>query len=117
MAMFSAFLNCFFPSSSSQVSNDARESNSSGKEPSSKDSEKRKSQSSSSGAPIVVVQCVKPTSYTCSISPHLYCSRARLENSPHVRGRVESESHIKKRRNLDLLINNLAIPHTINWYR
>ncbi|CAL9003895.1 unnamed protein product [Prunus brigantina] len=59
MAIFSGFLNCFFPCSSShQVSDDA--GGSCNKEPSSKDSKKGKSKSSSSsssGAPIVELPC------------------------------------------------------------
>ncbi|XP_068328712.1 uncharacterized protein [Pyrus communis] len=65
MAMFSDFLNCFFPSSPSKVSDDAKGSNSSGKEPSSKDSEKRKSQSSLSGAPIVVSYFPQNSNLSC----------------------------------------------------
>ncbi|CAL2236882.1 unnamed protein product [Prunus armeniaca] len=57
MAIFSGFLNCFFPCSSSQQVSDDVVGGSSNKEPSSKDSKKGKSKSSSlssSGAPIVV---------------------------------------------------------------
>ncbi|RXH76654.1 hypothetical protein DVH24_019542 [Malus domestica] len=47
-----------------------------------------------------VVLRVKPNGHTCSTSPVLCCPRARLENSPHVRGRVEKESHIDEMRDL-----------------
>ena len=48
-----------------------------------------------------VISHVKPNGHTCSMSPDLYCLFARIENSPHVRGRVEIEFHIDERRDLD----------------
>ncbi|PRQ54493.1 hypothetical protein RchiOBHm_Chr1g0314291 [Rosa chinensis] len=58
MAKLSALLNCFFPSSPSQVSDDAGNASYIAKAPSSNESRKSKSMksSSSSGAPIVVPQ-------------------------------------------------------------
>ncbi|PRQ54492.1 hypothetical protein RchiOBHm_Chr1g0314271 [Rosa chinensis] len=56
MAKLSALLNCFFPSSSSQVSDDAGNTSYIAKAPSSNESRKSKSMksTSSSGAPIIV---------------------------------------------------------------
>lgn len=65
----------------------------------------------------LVVSCVKPNGHSYFTSPDLYFPRAMLENSPHVRSRVENEFYIDGRKDLPtlhMLINSWSTPHTVN---
>ncbi|RXI02044.1 hypothetical protein DVH24_015393 [Malus domestica] len=50
----------------------------------------------------VVVSRVKPNGHTCSMSPEL------LKISPHVRERIENESHINKKMDLACAYNGTS---------
>lgn len=55
-----------------------------------------------------VVPCVNPKGHTCSTSPDLCYPRARIENSPQVKERVESINPMsEKERILHVLISKV----------
>ena len=58
---------------------------------------------------------IKADCHTCEVKrlhalhvTMLYCPRVKIENSPHVRGRVENEFHIDRRRNLARVYKRLG---------